>query len=561
MKKKLALLLAVTALATSCFVGCNPDDSDDIVVVIDPTKTQLYVANFDGGVGSDWLTKLKKSFEEDYAEVSFEEGKMGAQLILDTSKANHVDSISTEIYNVIFAEGVAYNQLAASDKLLDISDIVTETNTDGKTIESKLTDHQRRALTAVDGNYYALPHYEYYPGVTYDKAVFNRKQLYMKQGGGWTNASGKLSAGPDGKSGTVDDGLPATHEELLALCDQMVKVGVTPFIYTGMYEGYMDMLLEGLMVSYLGRDQLELAFSFDSSKGGTLSGEDLVKAEVITGWNGNTPIVEEKTITTQTGYLTSSFAGKYYALEFVEKLVKNKDKYFSEKINSVLSHMDAQEEYIMSDLENEPIGMLIEGSFWYNEAQAAFGRSVDAYGEDAEGRDFAWMPLPTKVSGSVTEENGGDFYLVDETYSYGLINANIKDDPVLVNLAKTFLQYAYTDEKLQEFTTTSGCYKGLNYTLTKEQYDGLDNFYKSITDLRGDGTNVVRPISDNKIYLNSELNFKFMHGSSFGSHVNGKEYLVALTAMKSSGISAKDYFEGMRVTQSTWNSLYSKYFN
>ena len=38
-------------------------------------KTQLYVSNFNGGVGTEWLYKVKKIYEELHAEDSYEEGK------------------------------------------------------------------------------------------------------------------------------------------------------------------------------------------------------------------------------------------------------------------------------------------------------------------------------------------------------------------------------------------------------------------------------------------------------------------------------------------------------
>ena len=560
MKKKTALLLAGLMLTGMCFsTACNGTEEED-GVKIDPLKTQLYVANFDGGVGSEWLDKMSQAFAEMHAETSFEEGKTGVQFILDKSKSDHISAISTEIYNVIFAESVKYNELAASGLILDITDMVRAENEDGKTIESKLSQQQKSALTAVNDKYYALPHFEYYPGITYDKDIFNTKQLYFKQGGGFTNEAGNRSAGPDGKTGTVDDGLPATHEEFFTLCEQMIRVGVAPFIYTGQYPSYLDMLMEGLMASYMGGDELEVYFSFDSTRGGTLSGDDLIKAEIVTGWNGDTPVIEEKVISNETGYLMQSVAGRYYALEFMETIYENKDRYVSNKVKSALGHLDAQEEYIYSSLENKPIAMIIEGSYWYNEAEGAFARSVDAYGEKAEDRNFAWMPLPVEVSGTVTQENGKDFFLVDEANSYAVINANIKDNPDLVALAKAFLQYCYTDSNLQLFTTTENTYKGVQYELTDSQYEASPKYLKSIADVRQDGSNVIRPISDSKIYVNAQSAFLFMHGKVFNSTISGTAYSVPVRAFEA-GKTAKEYFEGMRISQESWNTRYSKYFN
>ena len=138
------------------------------------------------------------------------------------------------------------------------------------------------------------------------------------------------------------------------------------------------MLMEGLMASYMGADELELYFSFDSTRGGTLSGDDLLTAKIVTSWDGDTPVIEEQNITAETGYAMQSSAGRYYALKFMETVYQNKDRYVSNKVKSALSHLDAQEEYIYSNLENKPVAMLIEGSYWYNEAEGAFERSIDA---------------------------------------------------------------------------------------------------------------------------------------------------------------------------------------
>lgn len=45
---------------------------------------------------------------------------------------------------------------------------MTEIDADGKTLESKIDDTTLESLKGSDGKYYALPHYEWFPGVTYD---------------------------------------------------------------------------------------------------------------------------------------------------------------------------------------------------------------------------------------------------------------------------------------------------------------------------------------------------------------------------------------------------------
>lgn len=123
----------------------------------------------------------------------------------------------------------------------------------------------------------------------------------------------------------------------------------------------------------------------------------------------------------------------------------------------MLSHLGAQEEFIYSSLENDaPIAMLIDGSYWYNEAKDIFRRSENTYKEKAKDRNFAWMSLPTQYSGSVKEGEGKKNALLEILSSYSFINANIKDKPEIVKMAKMFLQYCYTEEALVDFSVTTG---------------------------------------------------------------------------------------------------------
>ena len=48
---------------------------------VNEEQTQLYVATFEGGFGTGWMDTLAERFEKKYANVSFEEGKMGVQVI------------------------------------------------------------------------------------------------------------------------------------------------------------------------------------------------------------------------------------------------------------------------------------------------------------------------------------------------------------------------------------------------------------------------------------------------------------------------------------------------
>ena len=90
-----------------------------------------------------------------------------------------------------------------------------------------------------DGKYYELPFYEAYPTIAYDIELFETRNYYFAKGGApsefceftqsnntdkatgefsgykYVGAIGARSAGPDGKYGTNDDGLPATYDKFL----------------------------------------------------------------------------------------------------------------------------------------------------------------------------------------------------------------------------------------------------------------------------------------------------------------------------------------------------------
>lgn len=556
-KKILTVLMGVIVAVSSMSFGCGPIGGGE---TINKDMSQLTVANYDGGVGSTWFYEMIEGFEKKYAETSFEEGKKGVQIVKDVGKADHLSQISTDSYNVIFGESVDVNSMIAANQILDITDIVKAVGEDGKTIESKMSDNQKAALSMYGGKYYALPHYEYYPGLTYDKKLFNDRSLYICADGGYTNASGNLSAGPDGVIDTSDDGLPATIEEFVALCRYMrEEEGVAPFMYAGSMLGYTDVILEGVTLSLQSSDEFMLNFTFDSTKGDTLSGDDLVKINVITGWNGSEPIVEKKTVTPATGYLTTQQAEKYYALELTQTIATDTDTFVSSECFSSVDHLGAQRKYVFSSLKNvEPIAMLAEGSFWYNEAKTsnAHSDSVNQYGSRARNRDFAWMPLPAAVSGTVDETNGKKLRLVDEANSYVVINANIKNNPAKVRMAKLFLQYCYTDANLELFTKSSGCWKALKYTIGTETYNSLDNFYQSIADIRME-SEVLRPLSGNQIYANNQTAFMFMRTYYFKT----SQWANAFTVFKNGSVTAKMFFEGMKETENSWSTKYSNYYS
>lgn len=556
MKMKSIISLVMTlAILMSLLAGCGGGETQ-----VDATKTHLSVLSYDGGIGSQWLKNAAKRFEEKYANVSFEEGKMGVVIDITNDKLDGKNGVTTTPYAVWFSESVNYNDLIATGQIVDISDIVTgslsEISDGAETgsIEDKLSAEYAEALTAIDGKYYCLPHYEVYTGLVYDIDLFDKYGYYFSVNGGFTFDAEEKTVGPDGVKGTKDDGLPSSYEELYTLMDQMVADGVVPFTWVGAHENYVNDLFAGLQAAYAGKDEFLLNVNFDSSISNT-------QATIIDSFDGDTPVESKVTITNENGYLMSLQAGKYYAFELMEKIMSN-DSYHT-KMDKSTSHLDTQEKYILSSLKagEKPIAMMIEGTYWYNEAAEALKRSVNTYKERAEGRRFGWMPLPVQYEGSVTEGNGKKNTVLESLCSFAFINAKYKDDEVILDVAKKFLQFCYTDESLVEFSVTTGLPKCVNYTIPEDKLALIDNYFqKDVLDTKMN-SDVVYPYSANPIFVNNMGDFIFNQGGKlWEGTVDGKTTTNFYAALKS-GVSAKDYFYAASTDEEKWNSVYAEYLN
>lgn len=550
-KKIIVLLLILATMLSLC--ACPKGPTDNPVIEINPDMTQLYVFSYAGGVGNDWLDSAIAAFEAKYADVSFEEGKKGVQVIPDKQKVTAVtmiDSFKNSTYDVIFNENLRYNQWSANGNFLDITDLVNEMGEDGKTIYSKLSADKLGALTARDGKIYALPHYEAFRGLVYDIDLFNENNLYFAYDRTYSdfilNANATKSAGPDGKMNTLDDGLPATYEEFFKLCDEMVSKGITPFVWSGEQNAYSEFLLYALADTWAGAEETKLNYNF-----GVGSSDNTTT--VVTGFSNGQPITSEVEISEANGYLLRQTEAKYRALEFLFKIFNTSDYYYTDSMAKLtMSNREAQETYIFSSLENKPIGMLIEGTFWEKEAKDSFDLSVSAYGEAAKNRNFGWMPLPGVYSGTVDESNGVTQVLNDYINAYCGINAN--STGVRLELAKLFVKFVYTDEMLNDFTKHTGMLKGMNYDITSETTNGLSGFYKQLIELRKE-SDVITPLSASVLFMNNETKFTL-----YDSYWNSSKYIFPIAAFRGGQKSAITYFEGMEMSEADWEAAYGRFY-
>ena len=537
------LICIMIISGTACGIGEREEVNEDAAV--------LNVINYDGGVGHAGLDAVLERFEAEHADAEYVEGKKGVDINVLNTKTVTFEGLNTSEYSVYFAQGVRFNELQAMGRLLNISDIVTEKAENGKSIESKMSEKLSDALKGYDGEYYVLPHYQSFDGVTYNKTVFDENNFYFaaeksdyvsaKEGdpayGFVKNADCKKTCGPDGEFDTEDDGLPSSVEEFKRLCEYMKAKSVTPFIYYGGNNGeaYRNKLINALWVSLEGYDGATAQFSFDSGES---------KSRIVTGFNGGKPVSELKTIKSENMADVYQQESKFYALDFFEYVFKNENNYHSASVNSVYSHTDIQKLFL-----KDGVGMLLEGTYWENEARSS--GTFEIY-KDLKNVETRCMPLPIQGTGSVAEGRGRKPVMIDTLNAYAFINANTqsKFGDGIVKLAKDFLKFCYTDESLAEFTEKSSVSKNLRYSLSDEQASALTNYGKSMWNLKNGGL-VVTPISDNVIFIKNPTVFDM---------TDTKIWKIAETdypavAFTDSAIDAKTYFLKMKKDEAWLNSL------
>ena len=569
MKKKniLAIAMATAMLASAGLTACG-SESDKIVIS---------VINFGGGVGKLWLTDAMERFT---AEV--ENKKYGTKTGVEFEEPQNQQSINTanmdtDAYHIYFNQGgSSVRALSQQGFLLPLNDVVTGSLSDfgeDGTIESKIAENYRIMCQGADGNYYGLPHYEFYPGITYDVELFDANNLYFAATGAnnvetrFGNArlveskTETKSLGPNGKTGTIggidyslDDGLPSSLTELLILCDYMKStLTITPFGLSGANANYINYMLAGLWASLGGYEEMMACYDFSG------------KVKVVTGVDVETPLfpeidyvatptVQEVPVTEATGYYAFQSAARYYALAFADIAVNEGWLTFSSTQGS--SNTEEQKYFIFNGkkLANNTIektAMLIEGSYWYNES-ADVNNFEDYYTlTKSTKREIAWMSLPVTFDTPVTSEAQGRApTLVETAAAYAYVNGNIADDEGLAEACKDFLRFLYTDKELSLFSERTGVMKAVSYNV--ENTSSLDYYKEHMTKLRA-GANIVYMGSNKQTMLDGygslgmgTNGFIFKYGSSFN----------CLSALRASTHTHTVFNEGATRMESSWGTLY-----
>lgn len=522
-KKALVFLLAML-MTLPTFIGCAPQ----VLEQTDETKTQLHVFSFTGGIGSKWIYAVKDRFEKDYADVCFEPGtnKKGVQLVLDPAKKNEHLIMSSSKNHVLFTENADYPLMVNNGEIIEISDIMNKPlNTivktdDTRTIAEKLYPETNDFYSFKNDAYYGLPHHAFFSVFSYNKKLFDDKKLYFAATPNGTELAGQFitvgnmtkSCGPDGIMGNEDDGLPATYDEMFLLFDYMTKGGkaVTPLIWPGKSaHEHVNYLLNAVYLNLAGKEEARLNYTYDS-------GDDTIT--IVEKFNGDTPIYKDVKVTLDNyREVLKSSQARYQAIEVLDKILDNPSYRHATCKDTTAQMLQAQRDFILSNLEGNPVAILPEGSYWFNEANDAhyFEDAMNNYPNDYEDKnDFRIMPLPRVYSGrasDVLNTNVGKNVIGDMPDSLACINSTIKNNENLVNLAKTFLAYCYTDESLREFTEKANITVPIDYEIDQSK---LSAFAKDVVQYTKNADFVV-PYSSSSIYLSGKLDWSLNVSSNF----------------------------------------------
>ena len=577
-KGVLASVLAFAMVAPTAACGGTEAGSGD--------TTLIYVANFGGGIGRKWLDEAIVRFKAKIGDKSYEEGKTGVEFNIthNTNLTFTGTDVAGSGYHIFFSQGSNAKSLMQEGAFLEINDVVKsvvdQRNGVDITIEEKIPSESRYIYQASDGNYYGLPYYEYYDGLSYNVDTFNKYGLYLAdpaaEGDPWacslTNqtvmfvgeTSARKSCGNDGVYGTYDDGLPTTLMEMVAMCDYMDDKGVIPFTVSKRKLVYSNKMLNGMWFALAGSEQARSAINFTGS------------ADYVTGFSndnlfaGNStikaPNIEENaSISNATGYKAINQASRYYAAAFMELAVKQ--SWFDPRsTQDSFTHKDAMRAIMFSGIgESEEVGMLIEGTYWYNEAEGyGLTEEYKKYTQDQTGVDLQYFNMPTSLNEPVTEGNGRAEALAVSSGTYSIINGNLKDKADkqgIIEACKDFLKFLYTDEELRYFTKSTGARKGAMDYDASSIIDSLPLYKKSVMNASAlNWDNRVVQSSQNKLYANNTGMFTWGDMSGWTPEFDAMDSYSTFLAAFREGKTATECFLNTGFTEEGWNAAYSKYF-
>ena len=535
---------------------------------VDKNRTQLYVGFYEGGWGREWMEYLKAEFEKQYPDVQImptgKKYEYESDLLISSFKDGINDMYFTNIYS--------HDYVRNGDLLLDVTDVVTTPlnevfaseitlkdgtkvaaanqaafETETKSIEEKMDADMRTYYksSSSDGTkYYGIPHSGSTMNLNYDVDLFEEQRFYISSYDAdaeeyiWTGGLAgqpKKWAGQDGKEGTYDDGLPVTYEDFKALCREIDSAGCVPLTYGKTMSQYRERYLAGVWANYVGADEFALGYS---QRGHS---EEL-----------------DIDINADNAYRLQESEGKKAMLTLAYDFVKN--GWLSANTETD-TYTEAQNNFINSKYYAEKgagkrIAMILEGSWWENEAKATLEGNKTS-GRETIDRRFGVMTLPQfKGTAGIADQTSTDKTVVVGSSDVGIY---IKKNTERADIAKKFMAFAILEANLRETTRLTGEVKPYDYQLTTDDLSSM-SYYKQTNwdNLKGEGVVRTRQVGPSNLMKNNRTYFSYEWVCEAKS-TNGGDWtdpfrFFGTTA--NSGKSVDDYWNALKTYHANnWSKL------
>ncbi len=578
--KKFSKIIALLLCLISCFslVACGdnsgPGDNNGGT---DSSKSILYIRYMNAGYGDRWLTAAETRFEEMYKDISFETGKVGVDIVLDpcVTSATFQTDMETQRDHIYVCE--AYNQVSyvAANVMEDLTAALTTslgesygTDANGnplpaytgetKSVYEKMSVEEKEYYVLKENGQdkiYAIPYIDTANGqLSYDADVFEKYALYYKADNtmGATKEVGKattvkLGTGPDGVEGTADDGLPRTYDEFFAVCRKMKSAcGTTPFIWCGNWVPYVTELADNLARQNMGVAQHKAVLNGMGTIDDYIDGAITYNASTKK-YNYSTKVQNLAAGNFNDVYHSASIL---HAVDFIYQIIQNNFVNKDNAFNAAYSHEIAQSDFFFGKKNSDTdFGFLVDGTWWYNEAEKYIAQYEERVA-DRNTRNIQIMALP-KANEATFERTKGQNVISGNYINALTVKKGLTPSQKLV--AETFIRFFCTDESLAEYTQIVSQPRGLQYTLTEEQYNKLSPFGKSLYGVKsGDekfGYQTYRylPVrAGNQFFKENATKLKngFMNSQPDG-YSQMKDVATAFNDNISKGLNGLKYYNGI----------------
>lgn len=215
--KKLAAILLGASMVATCLVGCGGNATGDSNGG-GSSETDIEIAYWNAGLGTDWLDAMIEEFEKEYPEYNvYYNASASDEAIMKTIGMEDVDTV--DIYM-----GLRHFDNSVLEPLDDLLD--TTAKGDSKKIGEKFDEKYLLFEKDADGHYYGLTYGGGALGLVYNKEMFDEAGISE---------------------------LPRTTDELAAVCDVLYNQDKAAHVHFNQ-KGYWEFLTEVWMAQYDGLD-------------------------------------------------------------------------------------------------------------------------------------------------------------------------------------------------------------------------------------------------------------------------------------------------------------------